>query len=254
MQKNIKVENNLQWQDGFDDKVISQSKEYIDCIEDISVHGGIIDANLKKSSHFHVHINIKDKSIGDMFCTCPKKSHCKHEAAVLSYVEQNNLIQKENDFQNLVKSVPESLLREYLIYLLSKNQDLKEEFIRKFKKQPIDSKPYFDKLDRIIDNAKGRDYVNFGYYNIDVLATGFYDFILDEISDLMDICQYELVFELLDVMAGALNDEMYVDEDSWYDACEEYLHVAYKLEETYVLSDNQLDKLAKNTYFMSSHM
>ena len=70
----------------------------------------------------------------------------------------------------------------------------------------------------------------------------------------MRIHQYEVVFELLDWIADVLNDEMYVDNDYWYDACDEYLQIAYALEDTYVLSHEQLDRLYSNTSFMSQYM
>lgn len=249
------MSDNLKWRDDFTSEVLRQSEDYVECIENVTLRGSEINANLKKSSHFFVYIHINNNEIDNMHCSCPKKSHCKHEAAVLTYVEKNNLLQKEKKFLNLVNSIDENLLKEYFIEIMDDNPQLKYEFIQKFKKEPkIDSKPYFDKLEDIIDRSKGSDYTNFGYYDIETLAEGIYDFILDEIYNLMDIHQYEIVFELLERMASVLNDEMYVDDSSWYDACEEYLQVAYKLEDTYILSDDQLDKLEDNTSFMRRHM
>ena len=148
-----------------------------------------------------------------------------------------------------------NLLKEYLIEVLNEDFSLKEDFVRKFKKEPkIDSKPYFDKLNRLAERSKGSDYYNHGYYNIDVLAKGIHDFLCDEIFELMGIHQYEVVFELLDWIADVLNDEMYVDNDYWYDACDEYLQIAYALEDTYVLSHEQLDRLHSNTSFMIQYM
>ena len=70
----------------------------------------------------------------------------------------------------------------------------------------------------------------------------------------MDIHQYELVWELLDRIAEVLNNELYVDNFTWFDACEEYLQVAYHLEEVYVLSDEQLGKLEENCSFMENYI
>ena len=214
-----------------------------------------VNANLKKSSHFHVDVSLTDSDeIEDMFCTCPKREYCRHEAAVLTYIEKNNLIEKEKEFINLVKHADEANLKEYLIEILNDNPEIKRDFITKFKKEKrIDAERYFTKLESIIENSEGSDYGNFGLYNIDRLAGGIYDFILDELYDLVEIYQYDVVFELLDRIGDVLSDEMYVNNESWYDACEEYLLLAYKLEDTYVLSDEQLDSLRAHTSFMNSY-
>ena len=51
-------------------------------------------------------------------------------------------------------------------------------------------------------------------------------------------------------MAEALNDEMYADNFSWYDACERFLEISYVLEETYVLSEEQKETLYDDYSFM----
>lgn len=245
----------LNWRDEFSDEIINQSNDYIDFIRDVYINGCRINANLKKSSHFHVRINIKDNKVDYMFCNCRKKGNCKHQAAVLRYVEENNLLEKEKDFLNLIETVDDNLFKEFFVEVLTEDQVLKEEFIRRFKKEPkIDSKPYFDKLNFIIETSKGSDYYNFGYYDIDVLASRIHDFLCDEIFELMRMHQYEVVFELLDYIADVLNDEMYVDNDYWYDACDEYLQIAYALQDTYVLSYEQLDRLDCDCSFMHQYM
>ena len=245
----------LNWRDEFSQEVINQSLEYMKCIVDIFISEGFINANLQKSAYFHVNMHIKDNKLEYMFCTCGKKGNCKHQAAVLRYIEENNLIEKENDFLNLIETVDVNLLKEYLIEVLNENQSLKEEFIRKFKKEPkIDPIPYFDQLKRIVEKSKGKDYNDFGYYDIDVLAEEIHDFLCDEIFELMGIHQYEVVFELLDWIADVLNDEMYTDNNNWYYACDEYLQIAYALEDTYILSNDQLDRLESNTSFMRKYM
>ena len=50
------------------------------------------------------------------------------------------------------------------------------------------------------------------------------------------------------------NDEMYVDNDYWYDACDEYLQIAYALQDTYVLYYEQLDRLDCDCSFMHQYM
>lgn len=247
----MQMVDKLNWKDYFSDEVINQSLGYMDSIEEVLITNDIINANFQKSVHYHVSIHIKDNEVDYMFCTCGKKGNCKHQAAVLRYVEENNLLEKENDFWNLIETVDDNLLKEYFIEVLNENPSFKEDFIRKFKKEPkIDSRPYFDKLEMIINNSKGSDYYNFGYYNIDVLADEIHGFLCNEIFELMGIHQYEVVFELLDYIADVLNNEMYVDNDYWYFACDEYLQIAYSLEDTYVLSDMQLDRLDANTSFM----
>lgn len=244
----------MQWKDKFAKETLKQSEEYVGCIEDIYIMDNHVNANLKKSSHFHVGISLTDDDeIGSMFCTCRKNEYCKHEAAVLTYIEENDFIQKEKDFLKLVETADESNLRQYFRDVLNDNPEIKRDFIEKFKKEKrIDASKYFSKLEAIIESSESYD--NFARYDIDLLAGGIYDFILDDLYDLMRIRQYEVICDLLERIAEVLNDEMYVNEDSWYDACEEYLQLAYKLEDTYVLSDEQLDTLEKNTSFMQGHM
>jgi len=246
----------MNWRDEFSSEVIDKSKDYIASIYEVKILDNQISANLRKSAHFHVYISLDDDcEVKYMTCTCSKKSHCKHQSAVLMYVEDNNLVEKEREYRKLLESVDENLLKQYLLEIFYDNPSLKEDFIHKFKKEPrLDSQSYFDKLESIIESARGSDYTNFGYYDIDVLARGIEIFLDYEIEDLMKIRQYEIVYELLDKIAGALNDEMYTDEFSWYDACQRYCDIAYKLEETYVLSDNQLERLQKHISFMSNYL
>ena len=245
----------MEWKNQFTPDVLDKSKDYIESIYEVKISDNQINANLKKSSHFHVHISLNEDEISYMHCTCSSKSNCKHQAAVLEYIEENNLIEKEAEYKQLLKSVDENILKEYLADLFYENPNLKKDFIRKFKKQPrIDANPYFEKLNQIIESAKGSDYYNFGYYDIDVLAQGLELFIDNDIVKLIEIYQYEIAFELLEEMSSALNDEMYVDEDSWYDVCEKYCEIAYCLEETYVLTHDQLDKLKENCSFMRNYM
>ena len=75
-----------------------------------------------------------------------------------------------------------------------------------------------------------------------------------DVYELFDNRQYTVICELLNRMVEVLNNEMYVNEGSWYDTCQEYLQIAYKLEETYVLSDEQRNTLEKNTSYMEGHM
>ena len=247
---------NMKWRDEFSNDVLDKSKDYIDSIYEVKILDKQINANLRKSAHFHVYLLLDDDcEVSYMTCTCSKKSHCRHQAAVLQYIEDNNLVEKETEYRKLLKSVDENLLKEYLLEIFYDNPCLKEDFISKFKKEPkIYAAYYFDKLERIIDGARGSDYVNFGYYDIDVLARGIEVFLDYEVEDLMKIRQYEIVFELLDKMAGVLNDEMYTNEFSWFDACQRYCDIAYKLEETYVLSDDQLERLQEHLLFMGNYL
>ena len=165
--------HNLEWKNNFTKKALKDGREYIDTIKEVTIRDKEISASLKKSSQFNVSISIKDDEIKFMWCSCRSKSNCKHQAAVLYYVEENNLIEKEQDFLNIVDSLDESILKEYFTDLLQDNPDFKKEFYRKFKKEPrIDADRYFDKLDSIIESAKGNDYYHFGYYDVDVLAGG----------------------------------------------------------------------------------
>ena len=246
----------MKWKNEFSRDVLDKSKDYVESINEVKIVDRQINVNLKKSAHFHVYISLNDDyEVSYMNCSCSKKSYCKHQAAVLQYIEDNNLIEKELEYKKLLNSVDENLLKKYLFELFYDNPSLKEDFICKFKKEPrIDATHYFDKLERIIGSAEGSDFTNFGYYDIDVLARGIEVFLDTEIEELMKIHQYEIVYELLDKIAGALNDEMYVDEYSWYDACRRYCDIAYKLEETYVLNDNQLERLYEHTSFMSNFL
>ena len=243
------------WREDFTSKVLKQSRDYIKSIENIYILDNHVNAGLRKSSYFFVSITLTDENrIKFMNCSCRKNSHCKHQAAVLTYIEENNLIETEKEFQNTVEHAEEHHLREYIRDVLNHNPEIKKDFLDKFKKEKrIDSSKYYTKLEGIIESAENYGY-GMGKYDIDRLAGGIYNFILHDLYDLLSIRQYEVICELLNRIGEVLNDEVYVNEGSWFDTCEEYLILSYKLEETYVLSEEQLDKLSKNTSFMLEYM
>ena len=117
----MQMSDKLNWRDEFSKEVINQSRDYMDSIVDIFISNGFINANIKKSVYFHVNIHVKDNKLEEMSCTCRKNDHCKHQAAVLRYVEENNIFEKEKDFLNLTETVDVYLLKEYLIEILNED-------------------------------------------------------------------------------------------------------------------------------------
>lgn len=193
--------------------------------------------------------------ITDMYCSCRKNNYCKHEAAVLTFIEENDFIENERDFINMVKTADNNHLREYLINLLNENPEIKKDFIRRFRKElRIDDSRYFAKLESIIDAAKGRDYASLGVHDIESLANGCLVFLNYEIDDLMRMGQYEVVIDLIVRMGRELCNELYAGNFSWYDACDRLLEVSYELEEMYGIDDEKLEDLYEVTSFIGQYM
>ena len=116
---------NMNWRDEFSSEVIDKSKDYIASIYEVKILDNQISANLRKSAHFHVNISLDDDcEVKYMTCTCSKKSHCKHQSAVLQYVEDNNLVEKEREYRKLLESVDENLLKQYLLEIFYDNPSL----------------------------------------------------------------------------------------------------------------------------------
>ena len=113
---------------------------------------------------------------------------------------------------------------------LRSNPKFKYDFIKNFKdKSLIDRKVYEKNLKRIFSNAKSRGFSLHGHYDMDSLAKPLKQFMRSDIKKLINAKEYQFACELLNQIMDNLSDEIYLTEESFYNAIYYYLDYSYIL-------------------------
>lgn len=129
------------------------------------------DEIIAKVDDFDVVVPIVFHSPYHVFCSCKSKYPCKHEAALIYYIEKHlELLKSSQSEDDLISSIDENQLRDFLKNEMKQNPKLKKAFLDKFGQESvIDKQYYIDKLDRVFRSGEDRSFVDFGIYNIDMM-------------------------------------------------------------------------------------
>lgn len=161
-----------------------------------------------------------------MSCSCSKKSPCTHEAGALYFLEEFPEILEDFsqdsegekitdiDISSELKVIFESKLKKFLKKEFRKNPKLKYNFIKQFSSESlIDPKSYERKLKQILRNG-GKE---FGFYKLHNMRTPLKRFIKKDIYLLIEQREYKLALKLLNEIMDIFIDEIYWDDDAWYE-------------------------------------
>ena len=233
------------WKNNFDDKTLKTGVKYKDNVVNIDYDGHTLKATVKNK--YDVELIMQDNILFDMSCTCSKKSSCTHEAGLLYFLDEFPEILedfakkdykadkiKDIDIDSDLKIISESKLKKFLKKEFKNNPKLKYNFIEYFKSDSlIDHKAYEKKLKKIIRKGKGKGFSYHGYYDLEKIGRELKEFIRKEISNVFKQKDYEFTYKLLNEIMDTFIDQIYWDEDVWYD-----IAYTYREYSNYLLKNN----------------
>jgi len=97
----------------------------------------MVIAIVEGNNNYHVEMEIKDENIKNIYCDCPyfiDHDECKHVAAVLYNLSDTKdiSINIEDDTLSIINKVSDIELRLFLCELMNNNEEVYDEFRRKF--------------------------------------------------------------------------------------------------------------------------
>lgn len=222
----------------FDDETLRDAK---DCrVEIAHVEKAEIIARVDE---FEVTAPIVFQSPHHVFCSCKSKYPCRHQAALKQYLERHPELLKNTD---LISTVDESMLREFLREEMKQNPQLKKDFQDLFAKNPpVDRQHYMDRLDRVFQSGQDRYLADIGVYDIDRMEYGLSEFMEGELSQVLDAGEHSLACTLVERIAEVLGDDLAVSHDSWYDLAEDLMEYVYILEDSIYISADERESLER---------
>ena len=246
------------WKSNFDDKTLETGLKYKDSVVDIDYDGDILKATVKNK--YIVELVMQDNILFDMFCTCSKKSSCTHEAGLLYFLEEfpeilEDFAKKDYDVDKIkdrnlddeMKIISESKLKKFLKKEFKKNPKLKYNFIQYFENDSlIDYKSYEKKLKKIIRKGKGKGFSYHGYYDLEKIGRELKAFIRKEISNVFKQKEYKFANKLLNEIMDTFIDQIYWNEDVWYDIAYYYREYGYYLINNNYLTEEEQRHVLKN--------
>ncbi len=151
-------------------------------------------------------------------CSCAKQRPCKHQTALIYYLESHpELFMDEMGLEEILSNVSEDNLKEFLLKELKTNVELESKFLKEFETSSIDQKYYEDKLSRILERRKDEYFDDHGIYDLNPMASDLYGFLMGDIDTIMSAGEYDFACGLLCRIGKVLNDEIVSTSDSWYD-------------------------------------
>ena len=232
------------WEKLYEPDVLDQAIDLAADVKIISNDGVEIIAQV---GDYNVTTYIQYNSPSYLSCNCSSRSSCKHEAALVYYLKNHSdLYLKNHDFNEVFGLVSRNDLQDFLLNEFKENPDLKDKFLKRFSTNLIDKKYYSDKLDDVFKRGEGRDFKYHGFHDLDLMEDSLYDFIFNDISNILSAGEYDFACDLLIRIAKLLNDETISTYDSWYDFTDRFMEHVNALSFSIYLDCEKLDELYSN--------
>ena len=220
-----------EWKRYFGSQILNRGLDYYqsNAVSIQSSASSSINAIVMGSQEYNVCVNLENN---EFFCDCPyysREGNCKHIAALLYYIENNEDIMDRNDDEipDLISSFTHSELVEFLYEELPKNQKLLNK-LKLFKNHNIDDEYYLNMLRQSFDSS------------FKVLK-----FINEELIDLYEAKQYDIFFKLsrliVDYAEEISREGQFNTSDEIIEKIEELI---YRLEDKGI--DNQVCKFLES--------
>lgn len=180
-------------------------------------------------------------------CNCPSTYPCRHEAALVYYIKNHleNFVE-DAGFEEVFGLVSPDDLRDFLKEEFETNPDLEDKFLKRFSNNYIDRDYYTDKLDSVFRRGEGRDFKYHEFHDLDLMEDELYDFISEDIPDILNSCEHDFACDLLIRIARLLNDEVISAYDSWYNLVDCFMEQVNALSFSIYLDSEKLDELNAN--------
>ncbi len=239
------------WELSFDVKSLDDAQK---CeVEILNVEDREIIANV---DGFEVIAQIVFHSPHHVFCSCKSKYPCKHEAALINYIEKHaELLKCSQSEDDLISSIDENQLREFLKNQMKQNPKLKKAFLDKFDQEDvIDKEYYLDKLDQVFRSGEDRSFADFGIYDIDMMEYALSEFMDNELPKILGMREHSFACSLVEKIAEVLGDDLAVSHDSWYGLVEDFMEYVYILEDSIYLTSDERKSLERATSEIVSYL
>ena len=214
------------WEFLFEKKILDRGYFITDDVEIVTRSLMKVSAVVSGTFEYDVEISFDEYGYVDsMSCTCPyfERDNCKHLAALLYCLENDEFEDSGVDIDELFESVDDNKLKEFLFDELIVNSQLKNKFIMKFSIN-VDENYYKSKLDDII-------------YEDDFSYELSY-FINEDIGLLLDRKEYDLILDLMDdAFISVCSQFEYPWNDMYYDNLNEIYGVLSKLMDSEACDD-----------------
>ena len=238
------------WEKLYRVKDLDEAVTLADNIKIISNDGVQIIAQV---GDFKVETYIQYASPSCPSCSCSSVYSCKHEAAIVYYLKNHPELYLENQSINEVfYIITDDELKDFLKDEFQLNPDLKDRFLKRFSDNSIDKNYYNNKLSKIFRKGGGRDFEYHGFYDLDRMEDGLYDFISSDISNILSAGEYDFACELMIRIAELLNDEVVSTHDSWYNLADRFMEQVNALSFSIYLDAEKMDELNANTGHITS--
>lgn len=173
------------WKKLFSEKLLKYGKANSNNVNKVKCLNNNIIANVKGKNNYFVKITLNNQEIKELSCNCNDNANCKHEAALLFYLDDTEwkIENEEKNLLKLIQNTNESDLKSLLIEL-AEDEKIKDIIIKKlYSKQKIDKKEIENYLNELIyNNLKNEDkiiseilfFLEYDIYNL--IELGEYDF------------------------------------------------------------------------------
>lgn len=202
---------NDSWQDMFSSRVLSKGYDYYlsDSIHNVRKSGDGYEAKIRGSYEYDVYVSIKDGKLIDADCSCPYASDgnfCKHEAALLYYLEDEDCDEVEDGYATCFDEIAEILdslskneMKKILLSLASEEQSVRERLYGYSPKlSPMQKKDLIMEARSYFSCMDDAGYCN--EYEISRAIRGFSDFLEEKIHPLLaEKHLYKDVFSLVSI-------------------------------------------------------
>ena len=236
------------WELSFDRKSLDDAQK---CeVEILNVEDREIIA---KVDGFEVVAPIVFHSPHHVFCSCKSKYPCKHEAALIYYIEKHSELLNCQSEEDLISSIDENQLRDFLKNEMEQN--LKKAFLDKFNpEEVIDKEYYIEKLNQVFRSGEDRSFADFGIYNIDMMEYALSEFMDNELPKILGMREHSFACSLVEKIAEVLGDDLAVSHDSWYGLVEDFMEYVYILEDSIYLTSDERKSLERATCEIVSYL
>ena len=148
----------MEWKKYFNGSVLERGLSYYnkDNIKINNSSSKIVEATVYGGNDYNIRIKFTDGEIISMNCDCYYYMHetnCKHLAAVLYYLEDNNEILQDNNVKSILESVKQENINDFILRELERDNDLFIKF-KIYNNLEFDENYYLNKIKKISDEDK----------------------------------------------------------------------------------------------------
>lgn len=234
----------LKFKDEFEEKILSRGYEYYKSglVQDVHEDGDLIVAKINGTKTYEAFIQVEDEELIDAGCSCPYASgYCKHIASLLYYLEENDIDEVSNEYNdkrkellNIIRKIDKKELENFLVDLLENDENINYKFRLKFNNlfSPLSLEGYKRKIREAIRVSGGRD----GFIDYEEAWDYTHEMykITNEVEQIIDNGYYELAFDvatsILDTIPNTYIDDSNGSTGDVADSCIEIIEKVLNIE------------------------